>query len=629
MYSGSTINDIIANPAYGDGTQITIDAKKFAAFYYDLNNNVTTESLSIKNVASTSGTTIGAYGIVYSTTIQQTPYKYTIIDPTDADWGTDPVLGFFGDKYVPLKLTDASKLAKLVLDSNDKYALKKGEKLDLGHGYNLQVKQIDVYGKRVWLEFDKDGKYVDDQIVSVDVGQDHTWTCRLDKIQGEDNVPVLKVHVNQVFPGTTDDIVQFEGMWLIDYANALKIDASDEFGKLNDVSINGPTINLANKDTFTLTRDSDQEIGQGLYFKVADSNALRYYPYITLVIGENDSKILPVADFSTNVTSGYAPLSVQFTDHSQNADRGNWDFGDGNHSIDQNPSHTYSVAGTYTVNLIVSNADGTSSKTATITVQVQSSSSGDSNSGDSKSGGSSGGSSQSGGGGGAGGSPEPQSNVEAKELSQTFIASGKAVKFDFSRNNTSVVYVSFDSKKTAGKTTTIAEMLKGKSTLVSGLPADETYKHLSIWVGNGGFATSKNIEKAVICFKVEKSWIKDKKIDISSITLNRYSEKKWNQLPTSLLSEDDKYLYFTAQTPGFSPFAIAGKRTATGTEIQSITETKAQPAAVNETQTKTNTGTTAANTQQSPEKKESASTLGFEIVCGIISLLGVVLYKRK
>jgi PGF-pre-PGF domain-containing protein len=191
------------------------------------------------------------------------------------------------------------------------------------------------------------------------------------------------------------------------------------------------------------------------------------------------------------------------------------------------------------------------------------------------------------------------------------------------------VYVSFDSKKTAGKTTTIAEMLKGKSTLVSGLPADETYKHLSIWVGNGGFATSKNIEKAVICFKVEKSWIKDKKIDISSITLNRYSEKKWNQLPTSLLSEDDKYLYFTAQTPGFSPFAIAGKRTATGTEIQSITETKAQPAAVNETQTKTNTGTTAANTQQSPEKKESASTLGFEIVCGIISLLVVVLYKRK
>ena len=36
-------------------------------------------------------------------------------------------------------------------------------------------------------------------------------------------------------------------------------------------------------------------------------------------------------------------------------------------SIEQNPTHTYFSAGTYNVNLLVSNADGTSSKTATIT----------------------------------------------------------------------------------------------------------------------------------------------------------------------------------------------------------------------------------------------------------------------
>ena len=117
------------------------------------------------------------------------------------------------------------------------------------------------------------------------------------------------------------------------------------------------------------------------------------------------------------------------------------------------------------------------------------------------------------GGGGAGGSPEPAKNVEVKELSQAFITSGNHAKFDFPRNATSVVYVSFDSKKTAGKTTTIAEMLKGKSTLVSGLPSGEVYKSLNIWVGNSGFATPKNIENAVVCFKVEKSWIQDKKID--------------------------------------------------------------------------------------------------------------------
>ena len=103
--------------------------------------------------------------------------------------------------------------------------------------------------------------------------------------------------------------------------------------------------------------------------------------------------------------------------------------------------------------------------------------SGDS-SGDDSSGGGSRHSSGGGGGGGAGGSPEPQSNVQTKELSQAFVNSGKSVKFEFLRNATSVVSLSFDSKKTAGETTTIVEMLKGKSTLVSGLPPGEVYRCL-------------------------------------------------------------------------------------------------------------------------------------------------------
>ena len=63
--------------------------------------------------------------------------------------------------------------------------------------------------------------------------------AELDKIQGEDNVPVLKVHVNQVFQGAVDSIAQIDGLWLIDYANAMKIESDDEFGKLNNVGISG------------------------------------------------------------------------------------------------------------------------------------------------------------------------------------------------------------------------------------------------------------------------------------------------------------------------------------------------------------------------------------------------------
>ena len=74
---------------------------------------------------------------------------------------------------------------------------------------------------------------------------------------------------------------------------------------------------------------------------------------------------LPIANFSTNVTSGYAPLSVQFTDLSQNAISRSWDFNnDGSiDSTDTNPVYTYITQGTYTANLTVSNANGSVLKT--------------------------------------------------------------------------------------------------------------------------------------------------------------------------------------------------------------------------------------------------------------------------
>jgi len=78
--------------------------------------------------------------------------------------------------------------------------------------------------------------------------------------------------------------------------------------------------------------------------------------------------VLPVANFNSNFTSGYAPLSVQFTDFSTNATKWNWDFGDGNISTEQNPVHTYSASGSYTVTLAASNENGTNSTFSTMTV---------------------------------------------------------------------------------------------------------------------------------------------------------------------------------------------------------------------------------------------------------------------
>jgi beta propeller repeat protein len=58
------------------------------------------------------------------------------------------------------------------------------------------------------------------------------------------------------------------------------------------------------------------------------------------------------ASFSNNESVGDPPFTVQFNDTSTGAPLGwRWDFGDGNSSTEENPIHTYSEPGVYTVTL--------------------------------------------------------------------------------------------------------------------------------------------------------------------------------------------------------------------------------------------------------------------------------------
>ncbi len=83
-----------------------------------------------------------------------------------------------------------------------------------------------------------------------------------------------------------------------------------------------------------------------------------------LAPSEPSDPVFPIANFSSNVTSGEAPFTVQFIDLSENADSCAWDF-DGDGDVDdasENPVYTYESAGNYTVNLTVSNGNGSDSK---------------------------------------------------------------------------------------------------------------------------------------------------------------------------------------------------------------------------------------------------------------------------
>ena len=76
-----------------------------------------------------------------------------------------------------------------------------------------------------------------------------------------------------------------------------------------------------------------------------------------------------VASFTTDVATGDAPLTVNFTDTSSyNPTAWLWRFGDGDTSTDQNPSHVFATPGIYEIKLTATNTQGSSSRTLKLVV---------------------------------------------------------------------------------------------------------------------------------------------------------------------------------------------------------------------------------------------------------------------
>jgi PKD repeat protein len=99
-----------------------------------------------------------------------------------------------------------------------------------------------------------------------------------------------------------------------------------------------------------------------------DVQAIRYY------YGTAPAGMAPVASFAFSPAAPPAGLPVSFQDSSTGSPSGwNWDFGDSgsggsNASSQQNPTHTFSAPGTYTVTLAAGNLAGTGTTTRQVVV---------------------------------------------------------------------------------------------------------------------------------------------------------------------------------------------------------------------------------------------------------------------
>ena len=99
------------------------------------------------------------------------------------------------------------------------------------------------------------------------------------------------------------------------------------------------------------------------------------------------------------------------------------------------------------------------------------------------------------------------------------------------------------------------EKLTQKPANITKPPSEKIYIYLNIEEN----INESDIASFTIKFKVEKTWITNNNIDKNMILLMRYHNGSWQELPTTLVKEDETYVYYEATVTGFSIFAIAVK----------------------------------------------------------------------
>jgi len=136
---------------------------------------------------------------------------------------------------------------------------------------------------------------------------------------------------------------------------------------------NGTTMSLLTQLPSTLNSFTDLNPPSGtVYYQIEILNPNGCYPDSMFAKANtnynssrsnvaNSSALIPIyltADFGTNVQTGAYPIQVEFTDATVGFPTSwKWHFGDGNASIEQNPTHTYNNSGLFTVSLIACNGD--------------------------------------------------------------------------------------------------------------------------------------------------------------------------------------------------------------------------------------------------------------------------------
>lgn len=199
--------------------------------------------------------------------------------------------------------------------------------------------------------------------------------------------------------------------------------------------------------------------------------------------------------------------------------------------------------------------------------------------------------------------------VTGMDSVQKRVVAGTRTGFKFNNPVSDILRLSFTSQQYSGNVIVRVEVFGDAGPEEK--PEGEVYRLMNIRVGNERFESESNIRGASINFRVMKSWVEENNIDVSTIKINRFHNEKWNPLATELTYEDGEYYYFTAETPGFSRYAITGEKL--GTAVITPTQEEENGSVTGEEQT-------AGIRRRTP---------GFESIFAVFGVLASVFFAKK
>ncbi|MEA3281024.1 MAG: S-layer protein domain-containing protein, partial [Euryarchaeota archaeon] len=181
------------------------DARSYTGFYYDIDDDISTETLTIQLDGYTERN-IKEGNLQYITTAADLEFEYNE-GTADERWGSYKVIGFMAEKYFAgyedkntsiatenIRLLSKDMLSKVLIDEDEKHMISTGASLKLKEEYELKIIQLDIDGGQAQIDLMKGGKSVDSDIVTSP--DTYVYTEDIGKL---DDVPLVAVHIDNVF----------------------------------------------------------------------------------------------------------------------------------------------------------------------------------------------------------------------------------------------------------------------------------------------------------------------------------------------------------------------------------------------------------------------------------------------